>query len=465
LIKIYPGAIMLFHAQKHRRFRMANFIQTAIATGLGDDGPRHIRIEDAGDAELPSCFDVSGLAAASVRAAALECADLMGACDVAVDQKLASAWFDMTLRPVGWDMPSLWDSIAGVYQTKDGWVRLHTNAPHHKAAALKVLGCREDASVVSEAVAGWEATALETAIVEQGGAAAELRSMADWAAHPQGRAVAQEPLIHWDDTKAQAGPGKSLDGLKVLDLTRVLAGPVATRFLAGFGANVLRIDPPWWSEPGVEPEVTLGKTLGGLNLSRASDRETFDDLLSQADVLVHGYRPGALAGLGYGPETLKQRAPGLIDVSLCAYGWTGPWAGRRGFDSLVQMSCGLAHEAMMRTGAQKPVPLPVQALDHACGYLIAAAALRAVRRHNTTGQVQSARLSLARVAHLLMSAGAHDIRGRMLDLTDDDLAAGSETTDWGPARRVRFPVQIDGALPNWPRQAGRLRRDPPRWPT
>lgn len=160
---------------------------------------------------------------------------------------------------------------------------------------------------------------------------------------------------------------RPLAGIKVLDFTRVLAGPVATRFLAGLGADVLRIDPPEWDEPGVVPDVILGKRCARLDLHTAEDRRVFEALLARADIVVHGYRPGAMARLGYDEGERRTINPGLVDVSLCAYGWTGPWAGRRGFDSLVQMSIGIAEAGMRWQQAERPVPLPVQALDHATG--------------------------------------------------------------------------------------------------
>ncbi|MEL7100329.1 MAG: CoA transferase [Pseudomonadota bacterium] len=435
-------------------------MQTAIQSALGPGAGAHVT--QTGHAELPSCYAVTDLAVRSISAAASELAALTGARNVSVDRRLAALWFDMTLVPSGWALPPTWDAIAGVYKAKDGWIRLHTNAPHHRDAALRALGCAPDKAAVAEAVRGWDKTALEAAIVAEGGAAAAMHSAADWAAHPQGRAVAQEPLIAWTETGHGDTP-LALEGLRVLDLTRVLAGPVATRFLAGYGAQVLRIDPPIWAEPGVEPEVTLGKRRAGLDLTCAADRATFEDLLRAADVLVHGYRPGALGGLGFGAAQRQSLSPGLIDVSLCAYGWTGPWAGRRGFDSLVQMSCGIAAEGMARRGADHPVPLPVQALDHATGYLMAAAVLRAVRRRNATGAVQTARLSLARTAELLKASGARDFEGQAISVQPADLSAGTEMTDWGPARRVRFPLSVDGAAPHWPHQAGRLRTGTAAW--
>jgi crotonobetainyl-CoA:carnitine CoA-transferase CaiB-like acyl-CoA transferase len=188
-----------------------------------------------------------------------------------------------------------------------------------------------------------------------------------------------------------------------LDLTRVLAGPVATRFLAGLGAEVLRLDPPGWDEPGVLPDVTLGKRRTRLDLRTRAGRDRFEALLRGADLLVHGYRPGALDGLGWDAAHRQALRPGLVEVSLNAYGWDGPWRDRRGFDSLVQMSCGIAEAGMARLGKEKPFPLPVQALDHACGYIMAAAALISLRRRRETGMGSITRLSLARVARLLLA--------------------------------------------------------------
>lgn len=433
-----------------------------IKQALGTGPDTSVTVTQVNDAELPSCFAVTDLAVSSFQAAAVELASLTGAREITIDRRLAALWFDMTLRPIGWDLPSAWDSIAGAYLSRDGWIRLHTNAPHHRDAALRVLRCEPEKTAVALAVARFSKTTLEEAIVAENGAAAAMHSMEEWAAHPQGRAVLSEPLIAWTQ-EADSGPSVEIGNLKVLDLTRVLAGPVATRFLAGFGAHVLRIDPPWWSEPGVEPEVTLGKRRSGLDLTLAEDRKTFEQLLGQADVLVHGYRPGALQGLGYGADHIRKLAPYMIDVSLCAYGWTGPWAARRGFDSLVQMSCGIAAEGMQRKGSDHPVPLPVQALDHATGYLMAAAVLRAIQTRNRTGRIMSARLSLARTAALLVTQGPHSFHGNEIRETSKDVDGRIEKTSWGPAHRLRYPVELDAAGPSWRFPAGHLRIDPPRW--
>jgi hypothetical protein len=419
---------------------------------------------------LPSWFDVSGLAEASIAAAAAQIGALSGIqpAAISVNPRLCSMWFGWTIRPQGWAMPGAWDPIACDSQCRDGWIRLHTNAPHHRAAAIRVLHTAENQEAVTASVRGWEADALEAAVVDAGGCAAAMRSLDEWAHHPQGQAIGAEPLIHWSEPPTHSGEGRRdatrpLEGVRVLDLTRVLAGPVATRFLAAFGADVLRIDPPGWDEPGVVPEVTVGKRCAGLDLHNADDRARFVDLLKAADVMVHGYRPGALDGLGFGRGERQKLNPGLIDVSLCAYGWTGPWAGRRGFDSLVQMSTGLADAGMRREGADKPIPLPVQALDQATGYLLAAAAARALLVRATTGVVLSARTSLARAACLLAATASAKKPPAQRPETNDDIDAVIEHTAWGSASRLKFPLTMPGVSIYFARPACELRSSPASW--
>ncbi|MBX7110637.1 MAG: CoA transferase [Dehalococcoidia bacterium] len=429
----------------------AAMLADILAAGLDPEARADIEVTGAGD--LDSAFAVTDLAAASIGAAGVAASALATAADgraraVEVDRRLASAWFGFTLRPHGWDLPSPWDPIAGDYEANDGWIRLHTNAPAHRAAALDVLGVPAEPDRVRAAVAAWQAGALETAVLDAGGCAAAMHSEAVWNASAPGQAVRAEPLIHWDiedgapPTSPPADPARPLAGLRVLDLTRVLAGPVATRFLALLGADVLRIDPPDWDEPGVTPEVMLGKRTARLDLRR-EDRATFETLLASADLLVHGYRPGALDGLGLGLDARRQLRPDLIEVTLDAYGWTGPWRGRRGFDSLVQMSAGIAHTGMGRFGSERPRPLPVQALDHATGYLMAFAALQSLSAR-LAGRIARARLSLARTAALL-TAYPLASPAPLAPLTPEDLAPAVEATGWGPARRLNSPLTIEDA--------------------
>ena len=323
----------------------------------------------AGDERLPSCFPVTDLASASIGAANLAISALIGLSDpppsVSIDHRLASLWFGFSIRPLDWKVPAPWDAIAGDYRTQDGWIKLHTNAPHHKVAALRVLDCDANREAVAMAVAAWDSDDLERAVVTAGGCAAKLRGRSEWQSHAQGLAVSGEPLIHrTQEARSPSSswspmPDRPLAGLRVLDLTRVLAGPVATRFLAGYGASVLRLDPPVWDEPGVIPEVTLGKRCARLDLREPEGRRQFERLLGNADILVHGYRADALEKLGLGPAVRQAIRPGLIDVSLDAYGHTGPWANRRGFDSLVQFSCGISAEGMLWKGSDAPISLPV----------------------------------------------------------------------------------------------------------
>jgi crotonobetainyl-CoA:carnitine CoA-transferase CaiB-like acyl-CoA transferase len=437
--------------------------------GGSADGLDSIGFSSGGS--LPSAFPVTDLASAAVAGAALAVAELAGLPGgrrpaVTVDRRLASFWFRWSLRPIGWKLPNPWDAVGGDYRTADGWIRIHANAPRHRAAALRVLGA--DPGEVERAVLGRRKTELERAIIDAGGCAAEMRSVEEWATHPQGRAVAQEPLVHlhFHPSRAPDLPidrARPLSGIRVLDLTRVLAGPVATRFLAGFGADVLRLDPPDWDEPAVVPEVTLGKHAARLDLRQAADRTVFEDLLGQAHILVHGYRPGALDALGYGAEARRALAPVLIDVSLDAFGWTGPWAGRRGFDSLVQMSSGIARAGMDWAGSDRPCPLPVQALDHATGYLIAAMAVRGLTESIVNGRSVEARCSLARTARFLVEGGATDEAGPLRPESREDVAEAIEHTPWGKARRLAPPAEIDGAPMRWHRPAAALGSARPEW--
>lgn len=423
---------------------------------------------------LPSAFAVTELASASLGAAGQAVAQLIQQQTgrlpaVSVDRRLASFWFSSSIRPRGWQVPPLWDPVAGDYASADGWIRLHTNAPHHRAAAERVLGKVADRDEMASKVAQWNAAELEQAIVDEGGCAAQMRSWQAWQAHPQGLAVNAEALVQRQTFTATTDKpwlgsvARPLAGIKVLDLTRVLAGPVASRFLAGLGADVLRIDSPTWDEAGVVPEMTLGKRCARLDLKSPEGRQVFEALLKDTDILFHGYRADALEQLGYTASALQTLAPGLIDVSLNAYGWSGPWRNRRGFDSLVQMSSGIADAGMAWKQADKPVPLPVQALDHATGYLMAASAIQALSERLNTGRGGSARLSLARTAALLVEAGQVPQEPALRAEQASDQGLLVEQTAWGPAHRLLAPVTISGTPLQWDLPAGELGAHRAQW--
>ncbi|WP_223548748.1 CoA transferase [Pseudomonas sp. A-B-19] len=443
---------------------------TSIQAALGLP---HTPIPFTSGGALPSAFAVTDLACASIAVAGQAASELLHQQtgrlpDLEVDRRLASFWFATSIRPIGWSVPPLWDPVAGDYAARDGWIRLHTNAPHHRAAAESVLGACTDRAAMAGQVARWAKSELEQAVVDAGGCAAEMRTRDQWQTHPQGQAVNAEPLILFANYPGQSrkpwtgSVARPLAGIKVLDLTRVLAGPIASRFLAGLGADVLRIDPPTWNEPGVVPEVTLGKRCARLDLNDSSDRGVFECLLKDADILLHGYRADALERLGLGMNERRQLNPGLIDVCLNAYGWSGPWQNRRGFDSLVQMSSGIAEAGMRWKQVDKPTPLPVQALDHATGYLMAASAIRLLAQRLNDGTGGSARLSLARTARLLIEQGTGpDEPLRAEDQHDQGIQV--EQTPWGPAHRLHAPLKIIGTPLQWALPATELGSHPAQW--
>jgi CoA transferase family III len=441
---------------------------SGVAEVLDISGPRVV---------LPSYFDVTGLATASVSAAALAAAEFLAARTgasarpVRVDSRTASAAFaaEGLFTPVGWSLPGIWDPIAGNYRAEDGWIRLHTNYAYHRAAVERVLSAR-DRDAVRSAVKGWKAAELESAVVEAGGCAAVMRTREGWLASPACAATADAPLLMVAERACPAAEQRAADsnglpyaGVRVLDLTRVMAGPVCTKFLAAFGAEVLRIDPPGFEEvPALVPEMTAGKRTATLDLTVAAGRSTFEHLVAGADVLVTGLRADAFKRLGYDDAALAALNPALIHASHNAYGWEGPWRDRRGFDSLVQMSCGIAATSAIASGQEKPGRLPVQALDHATGYLLAAAVGRALTRRLTHSVASRARGSLVGTANLLWSFGVSGGELPPAPKPEDFELVDTETA-WGPARRVPPPATIEGTTAAWRIPAAPLGRDPATW--
>ena len=428
--------------------------------GLTTSGPRQV---------LPSTFDVTGLAAGSVAAATLAAAEFHAARAgararaVSVDSRAACAAFaaEALFTPIGWDRPQVWDPIAGNYQAQDAWVRLHTNYAYHRAAAERVLGARDHESVAA-AVREWKAGELETAVVEAGGCAAVMHTREQWLASPAGAAsAAARPLsvaVREGRGARAAAATRPYAGVRVLDLTRVIAGPVATKFLAAYGADVLRVDPPGFQEvAAIMPETMAGKRATALDLTTPGGRAAFEGLIATADVLVAGLRADALARLGYDDGALAALNPALIIASHNAYGWDGPWRDRRGFDSLVQMSCGIA----AAPGQDRPAPLPVQALDHATGYLLATAVGRALTRRLTESAVSRVRASLIGTAGLLWSLPRPQAQPPRP--VPGEFTLVDTTTAWGPARRVPPAGEIAGVPGRWEVEAGPLGRHAPAW--
>ncbi|WP_033291608.1 CoA transferase [Amycolatopsis jejuensis] len=408
-----------------------------------------------GENVLPGHFRVAAMATASVAAATLAAGELLRVRGiepgtVAVDTRHAAAAFrsEQLLRIDGEPAPSPWGRIAGDYRAADGWVKLHCNYPRHEAAVCWALGVPSVREAVTKAVAGKTTAEVESAVVSAGGAAALMRSREDWLAHPQGQAVAGLPLVELNrigdaPKRLLFDSARPLGGVRVLELTHVLAGPVAGRVLAAHGANVLHVGAAHLPRiPVLTMDTGQGKRSAFVALDTEGGRAKLKKLIARADVLVQSFRPGALARIGFGPEQLAELRPGLVVADLSAYGWQGPWARRRGFDSLVQMSSGIAQEY----ATDAPAPLPAQALDHATGWLTAAAIMTALRHTVTDGGTWQARLSLAGTGRWLDSLGRKDPEPSEVDYVD--LLEDVESA-FGRMTRVRMAGELPGAPPRW----------------
>jgi crotonobetainyl-CoA:carnitine CoA-transferase CaiB-like acyl-CoA transferase len=289
---------------------------------------------------------------------------------------------------MGGEAPAAWAALSGFFAARDGFVRTHANYPHHQERLCAALGIPPSADALRERLAGLGAVEAEELVVAAGGVAAAVRTEAEWAAHPHGSVVGSLPLLV--EERRSEGVARALDRVRVLDLTRVIAGPVATRTLALWGADVLRVDPPGMPEIEWQHlDTGAGKRSAVLDVRSAR----FAELAAEADVLVHGYRPGALPLDG-----VIEANPQLVVASLSAWGAVGPWSARRGFDSIVQAASGIAM-AESPDGV-RPGALPAQALDHSAGYLLAGAVATALTR----GGGWTVSTSLARVAHELLTA-------------------------------------------------------------
>ena len=440
---------------------------TSMWDALGGDRQWLGRVAIKGQGAMPSCLPMTDLGTASFASTGLAIAELLSTSEirdraVEVDRASCYAWLRMAaVRPVGPRVARRgpFHDISTDYETADGrWVRFQANYDHLRAATLAALDAKEDRAAIAEIIRRHHADEIEQRIIDGGGAAAASRSIEEWLAHPQGKAVAGEPLVEVNATSAVEerwlpNAERPLAGVRVLDLTRVLAGPLATRCLAGYGAEVLRLDPPGYLEPGGSSggELMLGKRCAHLDLKTAEGRKAFLALLADADVLVHGLRADALDRLDLGREVREQSRPGLIEVTLNAYGWSGPWRLRRGFDTLVQTSCGLADAGMRWAGSDRPFRWPFSVLDHVTGYLMAAAAVRGLTRRVQTGQGSLARLSLARTAASLIAGGEQGAQPELPFPPEGPFDPRVASTVDGPVRRLEWPVTLPGAPLYWER--------------
>ncbi len=435
--------------------------------------------------QLPSSFRVAAAAQASIAATALAAAQIWQQRSgqgqgIAVDMRHAvvECRSERYLRVDGKPPPPAWDVIAGIYRTRDGrFVRLHTNFRHHRDAVCKVLNCQPERDDVQAALLQWDAEAFETAAYAAGGVVAMMRSREQWLAHPHARALAEQPLVSIEkigDAAPKLWPTRSwpkgdrpLAGLRVLDLSRVIAGPVAGRTLAAHGADVLLISGP--DLPAIS-WLTIdngrGKLTSFVELKNEQGRQVLRDLLGDADIFSQGYRPESLAALGFSPEDAAKINPGIVYVSLSAYGHAGPWAGRRGFDSLVQTATGFNHAEGEAAGVEGPKELPAQMLDHATGYLMAFGAMMARARQAREGGSWHVRVSLARTGQWLWNLGrvadgfeTEDLTGEAVKPLMEEIPSG-----FGPLRSVKHSANLSKTPTFWARPAMPLGSHPPQWP-
>lgn len=456
---------------------------------LGGESVLLSRIGTAGPAGLlPARLPVRELARAAVGVCSLAAAELAARRTggpvprVRIDDgAVATAFVSERHLRIDGRAPASFAPLSRFWRTADGWVRTHANYPHHRARLLGTLGLPADTAddvavaAVAASFAGRRASVIEQTVYAAGGLAVAARTPGEWAADPRRVALSGVPLVERERldsapvrrTAALAGtPLLPAAGLRVLDLTRVTAGPVATRTLALLGADVLRIDAPQLPESqDAHSDTGFGKRSVSIDLTSDAGREVFDELLAGADVVVTGYRPGALDGFGLTPQSLAARRPGLVIGRLSAWG-KGPWAGQRGFDSVVQAATGIAvAETDPEEPDGPPGALPAQALDHGTGYLLAAAVLRALTEQHDEGGSRLATLSLARTAAWLTdeipappdrtAPADHDPR-KWLTETDSPL---------GRLRHALPPVSFDGAPSDWSRPPGLLGAEAAVWLT
>ena len=455
--------------------------------GWTSDAAADVTFTGGNDPVLPTSFRIAAAGAATVAAAGVAAARLWQQRtgrrqQVAVDVRQATASLRSgTYMKLGdGALPHARNRIMGFYPTKDGrWSYLHCNFPNHRAVALKVLGVPEDRAAVAKAVTGWNAQELEEAIIANKGAGGMVRSAAEWADHPQAQAIAALPVIEIvkiGDSAPEPLPAgdRPLHGIRVVDITRVLAGPTCARTLAEHGAEVMKITASHLPNLGYQEwDTGHGKLSTQLDLRDPAALDTLRGLIRQADVFSQGYRPGSLGARGLSPEELAALRPGLVYVSLSAFGHSGPWASRRGFDTVVQTVSGItARQGDLFPDKDEPGPqfYPVSAIDYCAGYLMAAGAMEALARRAREGGSWLVRTSLAQIGKYLVDLGQipeESLKGIPAEFTPAELESWSmvSQTPSGPLRHLKPVAQLSETPGNWARPSVPLGYHRPVWPT
>ncbi len=453
--------------------------------GWPEERARTVEITGGADPVLPTPFRIGAAGAAALAATGLAAADLWELRTgrrqkVGVDlrQAVASLRSGHYMQMNGGSVSTERNKVMGVYPAKNGrWSYIHANFPNHREAALKVLGVPEDRDAVRRAVASWDALELEEAIIAAKGAGGMARSMAEWAQHPQAAAIASLPLMEIlkiGDSPRENLPesDRPLSGIRVLDLTRVLAGPTAARTLAEHGADVLKITAPHLPNIGYqEYDTGHGKLSAHLDLRYPRDLEILRGLVREADVFSQGYRPGTLGNRGLSPEELLKLRPGLVYISMCAFSHIGPWASRRGFDTVVQTVSGITtRQGELFPGAEPgPQFYPVSAIDYLTGYLMAFGAMVALARRAREGGSWLVRISLAQTGRWLVDRGEvseaalRDVP-KEIPKADIDRWSIESDTPVGRLRHLGPTVRLSETPPRWARPSVPLGHNEPVWP-
>jgi crotonobetainyl-CoA:carnitine CoA-transferase CaiB-like acyl-CoA transferase len=430
------------------------------------------------DPVLPIRYRVAAAACAALGALGVAVANLWERPQrVSVNARAAAVSLRsaLYLRVDGKPPPPVWDPMSGFYPVRDGWVSIHCNFQNHRDAAMRVLGTGPERAKAEEASRGWDGEALEDAVHAAGGCAGFVREEARWLQHAHARAVASQPLIEIlriGDAPAAPLPARArpLAGVRVLDLTRVLAGPTCAKSLAEHGADVLKITAAHLPDSGMaDLDTGIGKLSARLDLRNATETDALRGLARESDVFVESYRPGALAARGFSPEALARLRPGIVCASLSAWGPTGPWRERRGFDSIVQAVSGIAHANGSDSGsAAKPKLLPVSAIDYVSGYLMAFGVCVALARRRREGGSWLVRVALARVGKFIVDRGIvpeSAWRGLPDELPPEELEpllAQMRSPD-GRIRYLKPAVELSETPAFWTRPPVKLGYHPPVW--
>jgi crotonobetainyl-CoA:carnitine CoA-transferase CaiB-like acyl-CoA transferase len=453
--------------------------------GWPQERARSVEITGGSDPILPTPFRIGETSAAALAAIGLAVSDLWELRigrrqEVAVNARQATASLrsGKYMQMDGVSVSTERNTVAGVYAARNGrWSYLHCNFPNHRAAALRVLGVPEDRQAVRQAVAKWDALELEEAIIAAKGAGGMVRTMEEWAQHPQAAAIASLPLmevvkIGGSPTEKLPDGDRPLSGIRVLDLTRVLAGPTCGRTLAEHGADVMKITGAHLPNIGYqEYDTGHGKLSAHLDLREQKDLETLLELVREADVFSQGYRPGTLGQRGLSPEALAKLRPGIIYVSLSAFSHVGPWASRRGFDTVVQTVSGITSRQGELFPGDEPGPqfYPVSAIDYLTGYLMAFGAMVALARRAREGGSWLVRISLAQTGRWLVGRGQvpeSELKDVPKEFTAEEVEQWSMTSDtpMGKLRHLGPVVRLSETPPRWTRPSVPLGYHKPVWP-